>query len=119
MKLIYCEECKSLTSIPSRGQMSTCNCGDCCGKYLSDNITAVVNKDAIIVGLDSLSYRTALERYKIVKEQSNIRYDYYFTGWVPTVPGEIIIVDTVDDVEGYEFDGDYKHNETSTLPTKD
>lgn len=117
MKLITCERCHDTMQLVN-GMVRTCYCGDCGGKYLSDNITAVVNKDAIVFGIDNNGFNIAKQLYHMHQESPH-RVDFFFSGWIPTKPGEVIVVETVEDVLAYEYDLDDEDMEyTSTLPTE-
>lgn len=114
MKLIWCEKCHTLTSLVSE-KVRYCKCRRCAGKYLSDNMTSVVNKDVILVGIDNNSFNNA--RYSQQHYINNpSRVDFFFCGWIPTKPGESITVETVKDVKEYPFEE--KHNFESTMPVE-
>ena len=97
-----------------------CVCEDAkAGKYLDDNLTAVVTKNAVVVGIDNNSFGDCIHRYNIYNpegtEPYDKRVDFFFAGWIPTIPGEIIKVDTKEEVE--EFPPDFEtDNEFSTMP---
>ena len=112
MKLLWCEKCNDLVML--RIDMVTkCSCEAYAGKYLDDNITAVVNDDAIVVGIDNNSFNNAVVSQKQIKEEYEERYDFFFCGWIPTRPGEVVFVDTVEDVHEYNESGTCT---TSTMP---
>ena len=53
MKLIFCRECQDVFKLDY--SIKTCKCGKCYGKYLSDGLTAEVNKEAVILGINNNS----------------------------------------------------------------
>jgi len=118
MKLFYCIECYNLIQI-KKNHIFTCICKKHCGKYLDDNNTAIFTKGAIIVGIDNNTWSPAVQRY--LKHEPNgeepypVRIDFFFTGWIPTIPGEVIFVDTEQEVIDFPMDG--AKNEYSTMPT--
>jgi len=118
MKLFYCTECYSLIQVRV-SHIYNCLCKKHAGKYLNDNLTAVFTKGTIIVGIDNNSFYPAVDRYKIHNPEGEkpypTRIDFFFVGWVPTIPGEVIFVDTVDDVVNFPMDYD-AGNEHSTMP---
>lgn len=101
MKSAYCRSCGILFSLPSPmyGIMK-CKCGTNAGKYLNDGLTAVFTKDSIIIGIDNNTWLAAIHNYLVYREYPS-RVDFYFCGWVPTKPGEVIFVNTVEEVENY------------------
>jgi hypothetical protein len=119
MKLIYCEKCGWLFQL-IRNLTMHCACEDVkAGKYLDDSLTAVVTKNAIVVGIDNNSFRDSVHRYLKYNPEGDEpwsrRVDFFFTGWIPTIPGEVIKVDTKKEVE--EFPQDFETNdEFSTMP---
>lgn len=114
MKLIFCPECKDLVQL-REGAVRTCTCGSYGGKYLNDHLTAVVNEGALLVGLDNNTFVSAVKNAIYGKEKWEHRVDFFFTGWIPTKPGEVIFVASLEVVEF--FDDDYKAgNEYSTMP---
>jgi hypothetical protein len=117
MKLIYCRECRQMVSLLVK-VTSTCRCKECAGKYLSDNVTAVVTSKSIVVGIDNMGfYHHALGNYDTMRERyPNGRVDLFFSGWVPNWPGEVIIVDTAKEVVKYKFKLEIPTT-ASTLPT--
>ncbi len=117
MKLITCPKCNDLMVLVN-DYTRTCFCGHVGGKYLDDNVTAVVNKDALVVGIDNNGFSIAKQMANHHKK-SPYRVDYFFTGWIPTKPGEIIVVETVEDVLAYDYHLPEEEREyTSTLPTE-
>jgi hypothetical protein len=86
-----------------------CPCEKCVGKYLNDNLTAVVTKDCIVVGIDNNSFRDSVSRYLKHNPEGDEPYDkrldFFFVGWIPTIPGEVIVVGTEKEVK--EFDPNY------------
>ena len=117
MKLINCPKCNDVVNLMV-GTTRVCDCGNVGGKYLDDHITAVVNKDALVVGIDNNGFNIA-RRLAVGNKDVEQRLDFFFTGWIPTKPGEVIIVDTVEDVleHDYHLDEEDK-NYTSTSPTE-
>ena len=117
MKLIACTECNDIMNL-HHIHVRTCYCGAVAGRYLDDFITAVVNKDAIVVGIDNNGFAISKHYYEINQEIKD-RVDIFFTGWIPNHPGEVIVVDTVIDVLEYPFEMKEEDKTTkSTLPTK-
>ena len=103
MKLVSCKKCKDLVMLVSE-EIRFCMCGDIAGRYLDDRITAVVTKNAIVVGIDNNGFNIA-KNYALCEKIQNCKYrvDYFFTGWIPNFPGEVIEVETVDDVINYDY----------------
>lgn len=105
---MYCIDCYTLIELKSN-YVAYCPCEKCAGKYLNDNLTAVVTEDAIVVGIDNNTFRDAINRYLKYypkgDEPYNKRIDFFFTGWIPTIPGEVIVVGVAEAVE--QFDSDY------------
>lgn len=103
MKFIYCPECKDIFLAIS-GKTRTCECGKHAAKYLIDNITAVMTEGVIVFSIDNVSFLNAQARTKYFQESPDYpRIDSFFTGWIPTIPGEVIMVPTVEDVKKYDF----------------
>jgi len=120
MKLIYCKECGWLIQLFRKYTM-TCACKEYprAGKYLNDNLTAVVTKNSIVVGIDNNSFGDCVNRYNIYNPKGTDPYDkrvdFFFAGWIPTIPGEVIKVDSIEEVD--EFPPDFESdNEFSTMP---
>lgn len=117
MKLFYCPECYNLIQIKKK-HIFTCICKKHCGKYLNDCNTAVFTKGSIIVGIDNNTWNVAVDRYLKHypggKQPYPVRIDFFFTGWIPTMPGEVIFVDTEKEVLDYPMDAEV--NEYSTMP---
>ncbi len=117
MKLICCPKCHDLINLLA-SKHRTCDCGNICGKYLDDFITAVVSKNAIVVGIDNNGFKISKDFYNLHQNWKD-RIDIFFTGWIPNHPGEVIVVDTVDDVIEYPFEMEEEDQQTtSTLPTR-
>jgi hypothetical protein len=96
----------------------TCWCGHVGGKYLNDQITAVVDKNAIVFGIDNNGFGIA-KQLALKNKELSYRHDYFFSGWIPTKPGEIIVVETVEDVLEYPFELKEEDRQyTSTLPSR-
>lgn len=112
MKLMWCGKCGTLTSLVSK-HVRYCKCKKCAGKYLKDNMTSVVNKNVVLVGIDNNTFNIAW-----AYQQKHLNYpsrlDFFFTGWIPTKPGESITVETTKDVKDYPFEE--FHNTESTMP---
>lgn len=123
MKLFYCPECRQLVDIMrADGEVRYCYCESHCGKYLSDNMTAVFTEGAIIVGIDNGTWIPAVEKFKRFNPNGEspypVRIDFFFCGWIPTIPGEVIFVDFPNEV--HEFPMDYDAgNEHSTMPNSE
>ena len=117
MKLINCPKCNDVVNLMV-GTTRVCDCGNVGGKYLDDHITAVVNKDALVVGIDNNGFNIA-RHLAIENKDFPRRIDYFFTGWIPTKPGEVIVVDTVENVLRYNFFlKEEDKNYDSTSPTE-
>lgn len=117
MKLIACSKCNDLMVLVN-DYTRTCFCGAVGGKYLDDNITAVVNKDALVMGIDNNGL-TLAKRMANHHKEVEFRIDFFFTGWIPNHPGEVIVVETVEDVLAYDYHLPEEEREyTSTLPTE-
>ena len=117
MKLMKCVKCGDIVAIIETLSRS-CYCGKIAGKYLDDSITAVVNKDALVFGIDNNGFAIA-QHYALENKNAEHRYDYFFTGWIPTKPGEVIVVKTAHDVHKYPMkmkDEDKQY--TSTWPSR-
>ena len=100
------------------GMTRTCYCGHVGGKYLDDNITAVVNEDALVVGIDNNGFSFAKQLAERATPLAH-RVDYFFTGWIPNHPGEVIVVETVEHVLEYNYHlPEEKRAYGSTLPTE-
>jgi hypothetical protein len=118
MKLILCSECGDLVLL-KKETIRLCMCGEVAGKYLNDNLTAVVTKNSIVVGIDNNSFGDCIHRYNVYNpegtEPYGTRVDFFFAGWIPTIPGEIIKVDSEEEVglfpSNHETDNEY-----STMP---
>lgn len=116
MKLLYCENCHDLVRLfPAKTKK--CDCGQVAGKYLKDDLTAVVTANAVVCGIDNNSLQIARIYYNHNKNRVPSRVDYYFVGWIPTHPGEVVIVDTVEEVDDFPYETEI--NETSTIPVKE
>lgn len=103
MKLLYCEKCGDLVQL--RCQLPrTCHCTKYVGKYLSDRLTAVVNEGSILVGIDNNTFQTAVDRTLHYREELDYRVDFFFCGWLPTEPGEVIFVPTFEEVLEYPYE---------------
>lgn len=118
MKLLTCKKCLDIFLIWGK-HTRICVCGNVAGKYLDDGITAVINKDAVVFGIDSNGFNLALHLQEHDKMKfPNDRIDRFFTGWIPNHPGEVIIVDTIQDVVDYPYEMKEEDKVyTSTLPT--
>lgn len=98
MKLLFCEECRDTVAMTHDNITRSCKCGKVAGKYLKDKLTAVVTKDSVVFGIDNNSFLNALHTVKKVLGEdmpqfdNDKRYDFFFTGWIPTKPGEVIVV---------------------------
>lgn len=111
MKLIYCNECIQIISLAvERNQngsikeiVTYCRCEKCAGKWLSNGVHAVFTKNCIMVGIDNNTWDTAIRRYDHYKNLYKTRCDFFFTGWIPTIPSEIFVVDTIKEVKEYPF----------------
>ena len=132
MKLIYCRKCRTMVSLPASGELVKCHCGASAGKYI-DGVNAVVNIKknksdqlqhpiSLVLGIDNNTFNTAIVRHKMWFEDPpewadvNERMDFYFVGWLPTIPGEVFIVGTVEDVEKAKAEDFSNLSTTSTRP---
>ena len=115
MKLINCPKCNDVVNL-SEHDVRYCFCCECAGKYLDDKVTAVVTKDCIVAGIDNNGFNVA--RYYAVEHRENPnRLDFFFTGWIPNKPGEVIVVDSIEEV--IEYDNHVENPEyISTSPTE-
>ncbi len=105
MKLIYCPECHDVFLAISK-MTRTCLCGKHAAKYLIDNITAVMTEGALVFGIDNVTFgnaRARNEHFQESEDLKNTRIDSFFTGWIPTIPGEVVTVPTAKDVFNYDF----------------
>jgi len=57
MKLILCVECEDVVKLSRK--LRSCKCGRAKGMYL-DNVKAVVNEDALVLGIDNNSLLDAI-----------------------------------------------------------
>jgi hypothetical protein len=99
MKLLFCEDCRDAVSMTHDNITRSCKCGKVAGKYLKDKLTAVVTEHAVVFGIDNNSFSNAVATVDKVLNgvegfDADKRYDFFFTGWIPTIPGEVIIVPT-------------------------
>jgi len=109
MKLVYCPKCNYLFELRHK-HVFHCLCEENQngGKYLNDGLVAIVTEDAVVVGIDNNSFRDCTTRYKQHnpkgEEPWDTRIDFFFTGWIPTIPGEIVRVDTIEEVVKFPCD---------------
>lgn len=108
MKLIYCEECGWLFQLIRKHTLH-CVCEDeKAGKYLDNGITAVVTENAIVVGIDNNSFNDCVWRYGQYNPKGekafSKRVDFFFSGWIPTIPGEVIRVEDRKEVEEFPYE---------------
>jgi hypothetical protein len=117
MKLFICQHCENFMCLKRADEFAVtfCECGKSAGKYLSDKNTAVFSKDCIIVGIDNNSFNNAVDSYVKYHKKFANRVDFFFTGWIPTKPGEVIIVNDVYDVCDYPYIVEVP-NVVSTMP---
>ena len=119
MKLILCKKCHDFFSLSNKlGKTKYCRCRKSAGKYLSDGVVAVVTDNCVIAGIDNNTFQSAVWRQKETLENHSEwpRVDYFFTGWIPTKPGEVVKVMTVKEVKEYPFEVE-KKTIYSTMPT--
>lgn len=118
MKLLVCRYCHDMFAMRNK-YARFCSCGKSAGKYLDDDITAVYNKNAVVFGIDNLGFGIALAlRNDDVTKYPKVRVDRFFTGWIPNHPGEVIIVNTIQEVLDYPYEMKDEDKEyTSTSPT--
>lgn len=64
MKLIYCPKCKDIVKL--HDELRSCLCGASRGMYLNDQL-ALVDGDAVPLGVDNRSFLETLERSKSSK----------------------------------------------------
>jgi len=123
MKLLFCESCRDTVSMTHGNITRSCKCGKVAGKYLEDKLTAVVTIEAVVFGIDNNSFANALATVNKVLFQDiegfekNKRYDFFFTGWIPTKPGEVIVVENKVSVEATDYYQSY--GVTSQNPSTD
>lgn len=118
MKLLRCPKCEDFFSLINKvGRVKTCSCGETAGKYLEDGIQAVVTENSVVAGIDNNTFFTALYRQKdmLEKHPEYPRIDFFFAGWVPTIPGEVIRVKSTSDVVTYPLEVE-KKTSFSTMP---
>lgn len=122
MKLLRCSKCNDSIVIGVLNVTRKCACGETAGKYLKDNVTAVVSKGSIVYGIDNNSLTNAIHNFtafpKKYPRYAKERFDFFFVGWVPTVPGEIIWVDSVHEVEIEEYDQEINWDSSPTSTDK-
>lgn len=115
MKFIHCPRCKDVF-LPIERKTRTCACGRHGAKYLADNITTVVTEGALIFGIDNVSFINARQRTEYFQDHEDykdMRIDSFFTGWIPTLPGEIIFLPTVYKVRRFDYYNRYTHISTN------
>lgn len=127
MKLLYCMECYDVVSMTHDNITRSCKCGKVAGKYLKDQITAVVTRDSTVFGIDNGSFLNALQTTRNILAadpedlpswmEEGKRYDFFFTGWIPTKPGEVIFVKNKAYVEATDYQ--LEKNWTSENPSTD
>ncbi len=118
MKLIHCPKCGDFFALPTKlGKTKTCRCRGAAGKYLSDGMVAVITENCIVAGIDNNTFSTSVYRYNQTNKDHPDwpRLDFFFTGWIPTKPGEVIRVNTVKEVKEYPFEVEVK-TVFSTMP---
>ena len=109
MKILFCVECRDAVAITTGNITRSCVCGKTGGKYLKDRITAVITEFSVVFGIDNNSFINALSTVEKVLSgdiphfEKGKRYDFFFTGWIPTVPGEIITVPTLAHVKATDY----------------
>lgn len=109
MKLLFCVHCRDTVCMTTENETRSCKCKKTGGKYLKDRITAVITEDSVVFGIDNNSFINALAtiekiwsgEYSQFKEGQ--RYDFFFTGWIPTVPGEVIRVKSLAHVKATDY----------------
>lgn len=111
MKLIFCPSCKDIVRLEYI--VKHCSCRLCAGKYLKDHITAVVNNRSLVFGIDNNSFNAAINNMIAGRQLYPSRVDFFFVGWFPTIPGEVIVIDNIDEIEYYTAD---IHETKSTMP---
>ena len=123
MKLLICDECHDTIALTHDNITRICRCGVTAGKYLEDKVTAIVTGAAVIFGIDNNSFSNALATIKRLDREDiegfdkDTRYDFFFTGWIPTIPGEVVFVHNVDEVLHYDYHTQL--NWTSQNPSTD
>lgn len=109
MKLLMCDACRDTVSLTHDDITRTCKCGKTAGKYLEDKVTAIVTESAIVFGIDNNSFLNALATVKRLEENEiegfdkNTRYDFFFTGWIPTIAGEVVCVENEKQVKDFNY----------------
>lgn len=117
MKLLYCVNCGDII-VPHQSKMKVCDCGETAGKYLEDKVTTVITKNCLVFGIDNNTWMTARQRAVHYRGYEK-RLDFYFSGWFPNKPGEIIEVETVGEVEAFPIDHETENPGLSTYPWAD
>lgn len=117
MKLMCCVKCRSLVSL-GNDKLTYCECGECVGGYHTNGITGIVNRLAVVVGIDNNSFINAMNAF-VEKLDYPTRLDFFFCGWIPTKPGEVIVLDSVEEVKTkykeISCSDEHKHTE-ATMP---
>lgn len=123
MKLLFCPECRETVVMATGNVVNHCKCKKTAGKYLKDGVTAVITEEAVVFGIDNNSFLNAMLTVKKVLNNDiphfdkEKRYDFFFTGWIPTKPGEVIIVKNLTYVRATDYY--QRKNWTSQNPSTD
>ncbi len=119
MKLIRCKECHDIY-VPDEFKMKKCRCKKSAAKYLDDNLTTISTSNTYVFGIDNQSFGNADVQVKHwCKEHPDTqRRDFYFVGWFPSKPDEVIWVDTIKEVKNFPMDHVPENfNPNGTRPT--
>lgn len=114
MKGFICDNCGDIVLMTRKEYIKTCVCKKYMAKYLADGITLVINGRPLIIGIDNNTFLTAEKNALYTRIVWKDRVDFFFTGWIPNKPGEIIFVKSKRQV--MRIKDDYTVNKTSTMP---
>jgi len=113
MKGFICDYCGDHVIVSNKKFPKMCCCKRYLAKYLADGITLAINGHPIIFGIDNNSFAVA-ERNCLYSKDWKERVDFFFTGWIPNKPGEILFLKTKRQV--MRISDNYTVNKTSTMP---
>jgi len=113
MKGFICDVCGDHVIISSRKFPKMCSCKKYLAKYLADGITLAINGHPVIFGIDNNTFAVAERNYLHTRDWKD-RVDFFFTGWIPNKPGEILFVKSKRQV--MRIRDDYEINHISSMP---